>query len=513
MENKKFNSVEEEEKDFQNMLNQAAQIKSYQMSLERKEFDKLPDFYKEGLYNYSYLKNIYIQSYQIKKYTYEAIKSKGIQHLKFKEYENALEQFIKCLCVFKYIKCSNPKWNSGDGIKDCELSYFEEKGNNENEKLEISNMIKSSLLNISLVYLLTKEYKNVRDACNEVIKLDSKCVKAYYRKAKSHIDDPKSLFDDHIEAQKILEIAHKIDPENLEIKSTLEQFNKFINDEKKSEKKIYKSFYTKINKESSNTEKEKKEESKKKEDENNSGLAQIRMMNLILEICYTQKDLCERSGAKSEVKKFEKIIKQAKKYRDDLNDLIGIDFNNPSEKLINLSKKENFDLNDKNIQKYFYDLKIKLIKEINEFHENNLQLMKQENNKNIDKLNELKKANKKNKNSSSENSFSNSKSNSFEEDNYDDELAGESKNKNIPREKNKMKSLNSKMKNFNSQREKNNMNMNQNRNNNKAAENNNNEQLKSTIKLAFSGIFVFFCFYLLKIGLGYYLRNKLDIDV
>ena len=44
MEKKVFNSVEEEEKDFQNMLNQAAQIKSYQMSLERKKFDKLPEF-------------------------------------------------------------------------------------------------------------------------------------------------------------------------------------------------------------------------------------------------------------------------------------------------------------------------------------------------------------------------------------------------------------------------------------------------------------------------------------
>ena len=230
MQNKKFNSIEEEEKDFQNMLNQAAQIKSYQMSLERKEFDKLPEFYKEGLYNYSYLKNIYIQSYQIKKYTYEAIKSKGIQHLKFKEYENALEQFIKCLCVFKYIKCSNPRWNSGDGIKDSELTYYNEKNILDGEKSEIINMIKSALLNISLVYLLTKEYKNVRDACNEVIKIDDKCVKAYYRKAKSYIDDPKSLFSDHVEAQKILEIANKIEPENLESKTTLEQFNKLIND-------------------------------------------------------------------------------------------------------------------------------------------------------------------------------------------------------------------------------------------------------------------------------------------
>ena len=67
MEKKQFNSIEEEEKDFNNLLNQAAQIKSYQMSLERKQFDKLPEFYKEGLYNYSSLKNIYKQSYPIKK--------------------------------------------------------------------------------------------------------------------------------------------------------------------------------------------------------------------------------------------------------------------------------------------------------------------------------------------------------------------------------------------------------------------------------------------------------------
>ena len=401
MDKKVFNSVEEEEKDFQNMLNQAAQIKSYQMSLERKKFDKLPDFFKEGLYNYSYLKNIYKQSYAIKKYTYEAIKIKGVQHLQFKEYEQALDQFIKSICIFKYIECSNPKWNSGDGIKDNELKYIEEKGNNESEKLEIIKMIKSSLLNISLVYLITKDYPGVRDACNEVLKIDPKCVKAYYRKAKSYMDDPKSLISEHIEAQKILEIANRMDPNNAEIRNTLEQFNKQINDEKKSEQKIYKSYYNKINKETKNTEKEKKEEDKKNKDENNSGVAQIRMMNLILEICYTQKNLYERQDLKKEVKKLEKIIKQAKKYRDDLNDLINIDFNNPSEKLIKLSKKEGFDLKDKNIQKYFNDLKLKLIEEINQFHESNLQLMKDNNNKNIDTYNELMK--KKNKNNEGNN--------------------------------------------------------------------------------------------------------------
>ena len=102
-------------------------------------------------------------------------------------------------------------------------------------------MIKSSLLNISLVYFITKDYKSVKEACDEVLKIDPKCVKAYYRKAKSYMDDPKSLISEHIEAQKILEIANKIGPNNIEIRNTLEQFNKQLNDEKKSEQKIYKS--------------------------------------------------------------------------------------------------------------------------------------------------------------------------------------------------------------------------------------------------------------------------------
>ena len=481
MEKKSFKTVEDEEKDFQNMLNQAAQIKSYQMSLERKKFDKLPDFFKEGLYNYSYLKNIYKQSYQIKKYTYEAIKIKGIQHLKFKEYENALDQFIKSICIFKYIEALNPKWNSGDGIKDNELKYIEDKGNNDNEKNEIIKMIKSSLLNISLVYLITKDYKNVRDACDEVLKIDPKCVKAFYRKAKSYMDDPKSLISDHIEGQKILETAHKIDPNNIEIRNTLEKFSKQLNDEKKGEQKVYKSYYNKINKEVKNIEKEKKEEDKKAKEEKNNGMAQIRMMNLILEICYTQKDLYESQDMKKEVKKLEKVIKQAKKYRDDLNDLINIDFNNPNEKLINLSKKEGFDLKDKNIQKYFYDLKLKLIEEINEFHESNINLMKEQNNNNINRYNEMKKQINPNDNNNiyKRNNIVNEDNNKKNKNTYKIERTKDNKN-----DRNKKQIIM-----------------------------NNNEQLKNTLKLAFSGIFVFLCFYLLKFGLGYYLRNKLDINI
>ena len=476
MEKKQFNSIEEEEKDFNNLLNQAAQIKSYQMSLERKQFDKLPEFYKEGLYNYSSLKNIYKQSYPIKKYTYESIKDKGIKHLNLKQYENALEQFIKCLCVFKYIKSSNTKWASGSGIKDSELTYIEDKGNNIQEQTEINLMIKNALLNISLVYLITKDYDNTRKACDEVLKLEPNNVKALYRKARSYIDDPKSLIEQYNLAEKLLEQACKIKPDNLEIKNALENFSKKLNEDKTKEKKVYKNYYHMNNNIINNNNINTKEEKRMKNEEDN-GIAQIRMMNLILEMCHKQKNEFERYNMEKEVKQYEKIIKQAKKYRDDLTELLNIDFDNPNEKLINLSRKEGFDLKDKNVQKYFYDLKMKLINEINEFHEKNLNMMK----------------GKKEEKNNKEKIYKEDK-----EDNIDSIYNTKNINNLYQRNKEKQKPniniKNSKNKN----------------NNNKI---NNNEQFKHTIKLAFSGILVFLVFYLIKICLGYYLRNKLNLDI
>ena len=475
MEKKQFNSIEEEEKDFNNLLNQAAQIKSYQMSLERKQFDKLPEFYKEGLYNYSSLKNIYKQSYPIKKYTYESIKDKGIKHLNLKQYENALEQFIKCLCVFKYIKSSNTKWASGSGIKDSELTYIEDKGNNIQEQTEIKLMIKNALLNISLVYLITKDYDNTRKACDEVLKLEPNNVKALYRKAKSYIDDPKSLIEQYNLAEKLLEQACKIKPDNLEIKNALENFSKKLNEDKTKEKKVYKNYYHMNNNIINNNNINTKEEKRMKNEEDN-GIAQIRMMNLILEMCHKQKNEFERYNMEKEVKQYEKIIKQAKKYRDDLTELLNIDFDKPNEKLINLSRKEGFDLKDKNVQKYFYDLKMKLINEINEFHEKNLNMMKGKK----------------------------------EEKNNKEKIYKEDKEDNIDSIYNKKNINNLYQRNKEKQKPNINIKNSKNKNNNNI---NNNEQFKHTIKLAFSGILVFLVFYLIKICLGYYLRNKLNLDI
>ena len=119
------------------------------------------------------------------------------------------------------------------------------------------------------------------------------------------------------------------------------------------------------------------------------------MLNLILEICFAQMDVVKtQKNNKKEENKLSKIIEQAKKYRDDLQDLIDIDFNNPNEKLRSFAKEENLDLQDKKVQEHFLALRKKIIDDINEFHEKNLSLMRNKNKNNMKLLKDLKQENK-----------------------------------------------------------------------------------------------------------------------
>ena len=63
-------------------------------------------------------------------------------------------------------------------IKDSEFAYVEDKGHNSQEQKEIINIIKTSLLYISLVYLIPKDYSNKRNGCDGVLKLEPNNFKA-----------------------------------------------------------------------------------------------------------------------------------------------------------------------------------------------------------------------------------------------------------------------------------------------------------------------------------------------
>ena len=78
--------------------------------------------------------------------------------------------------MFKYIENVNKNWRN-EGIKDEELRFFEDNGENESQKLEIDGMILSALLNISLCLLKKEKYFDLRKCCEDIVTRDPTSVK------------------------------------------------------------------------------------------------------------------------------------------------------------------------------------------------------------------------------------------------------------------------------------------------------------------------------------------------
>lgn len=163
---------------FDSLLKTACNIKSTYLNQDKKKFNSLPEFYKTGLYVSGMTKNIRTQCFHLKKCSFEMLKLTGYSQIKSLNYDDAHYTFCKALSIFRYIVSSNPKWKTDGGIKDEELTYHEDKGNNSEEKKEIEQMIVTALLNISFCDLKSEKFDEVRNACEEVLKYDNSNVKA-----------------------------------------------------------------------------------------------------------------------------------------------------------------------------------------------------------------------------------------------------------------------------------------------------------------------------------------------
>ncbi len=366
---------------FDQMMKAASHIKSYQMSFDKKLFERLPEFYKTGLYCCEMTKNIRNQkSFYLKCTAFDILKNKGIDYLSSNNYSDAHYAFCKSLCIFKYIKNKNKNWKN-EGVKDEDLEYCEDKGENSEEEQEIKKMKISALLNIALCDLNSGKFQEVRLACDEVLKLDPRNVKAFYRKAKSYLDCKSSIHEDHILALQEIESALKIDSSNESLLSIHGSLKNEIDKHKQGERKVFKSFFRNVNYEYLEKERlnEIKDERNKldsllksSEEETNLGKPEIRILNLIIEQCLVLIERLERDGDKHEMKKMQTIVEKAKIYKDDLQKLLELNFDQPNEDLKNFAEKNNLNLSDPNVKNEFFKIRKDYIAQINKFYEENL---------------------------------------------------------------------------------------------------------------------------------------------
>lgn len=366
---------------FDNLMKAACHIKSYQLSFDKKSFEKLPEFYKTGLYCSDMTKNIRSQKdFVLQKSAFEVLKDQGIQQIAEEEYDDANYFFCKSLCIFKYITSKNKNWKN-EGVKDEELEYFETEGNTPEERNEIKQMKISALLNIALCDLNTKKFDEVRYACDEVLKLDQSNIKAYYRKAKSYLDCKSSVHEDYVLAFKELEKALKYSPNDPTILPLYNKLKIDIEKHNKDEKKVFKSFFRNVNYEQMQKEDmenlSKENSSDKKttdisEEDPNLGKPEIRILNLVIEQCYVLIHRLEREGNKKELKRMQAIVEKAKFYKEDLQKLLELNFEKPNDDLRKFAKEHKLDLNDPNVKNEFFKIRKSYLEKINNFYEDNL---------------------------------------------------------------------------------------------------------------------------------------------
>lgn len=370
---------------FDNMMKAACHIKSHQMSFDKKEFEKLPEFYKTGLYCSEMVKNVHSQkSFDVRKAAFEVYRANGIKLINEGNFDEAHYSFCKALCIFKYIKNKNKNWRN-EGVKDEHLIYCHDEGSNNEENLEIKKLLISILLNISLCDLKLSKFEEVRHACDEVIKLDPSNIKSYYRKAKSYLDCKHSVNEDYQKALGELDKALSYSPNDESIKTLHATLKAQLEKHKIEEKRVFKSFFRNVNDDQKKNENDKNtvkqepihdvtpnEPKVETPYDPNLGKSELKILEVIIEQSQNLVKKYKKENLIEEMNKLQRIADQAELMKNDLQRLLVLDFDNPNEELKAYAETNKLDLNNPAVRREFLKIRKEYLDKINTLYKDNI---------------------------------------------------------------------------------------------------------------------------------------------
>ena len=175
----------------------------------KSNFYTLPQFLQVGLLYSSELKNIIHSPLQEKIKFFTRKKHEGTELFNNDEFSSAIEKYYQALTLFRWIENNNPNWNNRQ-INDLDLVYKNEEIND-----EVKNCLITSYLNIAICSLKLEQWKEAELACNEVLKIDEKNVKALYRKAQAIASPALAGDTEYSKSLKLLKNALAVDPKNI----------------------------------------------------------------------------------------------------------------------------------------------------------------------------------------------------------------------------------------------------------------------------------------------------------
>jgi len=144
-----------------------------------------------------------------------------------KQLEDAITSYEKAAGIMRFVECVRPDWKNDDGsykgIEDEHLVVDSSALEGEGEEVEeAKELVISCYLNIALASQKLGKFDQMKNACDEILeKVNSKSVKALYRRAQARIGPVSFVDADTDAAIQDLHTAAQLAPQNQEVRSLL----------------------------------------------------------------------------------------------------------------------------------------------------------------------------------------------------------------------------------------------------------------------------------------------------
>lgn len=173
----------------------------------------------------------------------EKVKAIGNGLFKSQKHDMALQKYKKAV---KYLKHSQDE-GSDLSDSDDEEEVIEQKKKEMEEKIQkmkdneeaYHKLLLPCLLNSAACKLKLNQSKSAKDDVNEVLSIDSKNVKAYYRRAQASIS-----MGDLNEAKNDLQEALIVSPEDKAVRAEMTRVKKLLLEKKNKEKQMYSKLFS-----------------------------------------------------------------------------------------------------------------------------------------------------------------------------------------------------------------------------------------------------------------------------
>eukprot|EP00938_MAST-03A_sp_MAST-3A-sp1_P004712 g4712.t1 len=328
-------------KTFNEVLQEAANIKSEQMKKERRVFESRPEFLKRTLTHHSIkeFKPLRECDDEMRIKHSEAFKKEGNEAYKSADYKKARDKYERGISVILYVVNVNPDWKK-KGMYDKDLKIMDMETQVKDEALgeRVRELKISLLINLGMVLIKTCRWTQARQTLDYVLEnLDSNHVKALYHKARVLSLPASSGATEFEMAVQCLSRANRVDPSNVSVSKMLKRMRRDMKAQRVSDRKTFGGLFGRgeivKEKETTTTSSKTDDGSSRKQVDELENVARRLESEGKTDMAKELREHIERAKKKHQMKQFEKV-----------------NFSNPTEKMIQDAMKMGLDLKDERIR-------------------------------------------------------------------------------------------------------------------------------------------------------------------